>query len=60
MSVKNEKSERNKFNVYLGPIDYEILKGYNMNLQSTMRFSLDFIVRPIAQYAISAVLSFPA
>lgn len=52
MAVKNEKSERNKFNIYLGPVDYEILKSYNMNLQSTMRFSLDFIVRPIAQYAI--------
>lgn len=52
MAVKNDKSERNKFNVYLGPVDYEILKSYNMNLQSTMRFSLDFLVRPIAQYAI--------
>ena len=52
MQIKNEKSEKNKFNIYLGPVDYEILKSYNMNLQSTMRFSLDFIVRPIAQYAI--------
>ncbi len=52
MAIKNDKSERNKFNVYLGPVDYEILKGYDMNLQSTMRFSLDFLVRPIAQYAI--------
>jgi len=52
MAIKNEKSEKNKFNVYLGPVDYEILKGYDLNLQSTMRFSLDFIVRPIAQYAI--------
>ena len=52
MAVKNDKSERNKFNVYLGPVDYEILKGYDMNLQSTMRFSLDFLVRPIAHYAI--------
>ncbi len=52
MLIKNEKSERNKFNIYLGPVDYAILNGYNMNLQSTMRFSLDFIVRPIAQYAI--------
>ncbi|MBZ0203218.1 MAG: membrane protein insertase YidC [Ignavibacteria bacterium] len=52
MSIKNDKSEKNRFNVYLGPVDYEILKGYNMNLQSTMRFSLDFLVRPIAQYAI--------
>ncbi len=52
MAVKNEKQERNKFKIYLGPVDYEILKSYNMNLQSTMRFSLDFLVRPIAQYAI--------
>lgn len=52
MAIKNDKSEKNKFNVYLGPVDYEILKNYNMNLQSTMRFSLDFLVRPIAQYAI--------
>ncbi len=52
MAIKNEKSEKNKFNIYLGPVDYEILKGYDQNLQSTMRFSLDFIVRPIAQYAI--------
>jgi len=52
MAIKNDKSEKNKFNVYLGPVDYEILKGYDMNLQSTMRFSLDFLVRPIAQYAI--------
>jgi YidC/Oxa1 family membrane protein insertase len=52
MLIKNEYAEVNNFNVYLGPVDYEILKSYNMNLQSTMRFSLDFLVRPIAQYAI--------
>lgn len=52
MLIKNDKSEKNKFNVYLGPVDYEILKSYNMDLQKTMRFSLDFMVRPIAQYAI--------
>jgi YidC/Oxa1 family membrane protein insertase len=52
MLIKNDKSEKNKFNIYLGPVDYEILKGYNLDMQKTMRFSLDFIVRPIAQYAI--------
>lgn len=52
MLVKNDRSEKHKFKVYLGPVDYEILKSYNMNLQATMRFSLDFLVRPIAQYAI--------
>lgn len=52
MSIKNENAAKSKFNIYLGPVDYEILKSYDMNLQSTMRFSLDFLVRPIAQYAI--------
>ncbi|MFI5211378.1 MAG: membrane protein insertase YidC [Ignavibacteria bacterium] len=52
MSIKNSRSEKSKINVYLGPVDYEILKSYDMDLQKTMRFSLDFLVRPIAQYAI--------
>jgi len=52
MLIKNDKLEKYKFGVYLGPVDYEILKGYNIGLEKTMRFSLDFLVRPIAQYAI--------
>lgn len=58
MSVKNDKSEKNKFDVYLGPVDYEILKGYDMGLEKTMRFSLDFLVRPIAQYFILPLFLF--
>lgn len=50
--VKNDKQQKQSYSIYLGPLDYNILKGYNMNLEKTMRFSLDFIVRPIAQYAI--------
>ncbi len=50
--VKNDKLEKQSYSIYLGPVDYEILKSYNLNLEKTMRFSLDFIVRPIAQYAI--------
>ncbi|MCI0450370.1 MAG: membrane protein insertase YidC [Chlorobi bacterium] len=52
MLIKNDKLEKYKFNVYLGPVDYEILKSYNIGMEKTMRFSLDFLVRPIAQYAI--------
>jgi YidC/Oxa1 family membrane protein insertase len=58
MAVKNDKSEKNKFDVYLGPVDYEILKAYNMGLEKTMRFSLDFLVRPIAQYFILPLFLF--
>jgi len=52
MLIKNDKYEKSTFKIYLGPVDYEILKSYNMEMEKSMRFSLDFIVRPIAQYAI--------
>lgn len=52
MPVKNDQNEKYSFDVYLGPVDYGILKGYDMGMEKTMRFSLDFLVRPIAQYAL--------
>lgn len=58
MQVKNDKLEKNNFKVYLGPVDYEILKSYDIGLEKTMRFSLDFLVRPIAQYLILPVFLF--
>lgn len=58
MLIKNDKSEKANFKIYLGPVDYEILKSYDKGLEKTMRFSLDFLVRPIAQYAIIPVFLF--
>ncbi len=52
MDIKNEKSDTATFQIILTPIDYKILKSYNKELELTMRFPLDFIVRPIAQYFI--------
>lgn len=52
MQVKNDRYEKNKFDIYLGPVDYKILKNLDIGLEKTMRFSLDFLVRPIAQYII--------
>lgn len=52
LQIKEDKIHKDNFDVYLGPLDYSILKGYNIGLEKTMRFSLDFIVRPIAQYVI--------
>ena len=50
--VKEDKVHKESVDVYLGPVDYKILKSYDVGLEKTMRFSLDFIVRPIAQYII--------
>ena len=58
MDIKNEKLERSSFMILLTPLDYNILKKYEMDLEKTLRFSLDFIVRPIAQYIILPVFLF--
>jgi YidC/Oxa1 family membrane protein insertase len=58
MEIKDEKYEKNSFQILLTPIDYNLLKSYDKNLEKTMRFSLDFIVRPIAQYFIIPFFTF--
>ncbi|MDD5362873.1 MAG: membrane protein insertase YidC [Ignavibacteria bacterium] len=58
MEIKNSASEKSSFKILVGPIDYKILKAYDLNLEKTMRFSLDFIVRPIAQYMIIPFFNF--
>ena len=55
MDIKDDKLDRSTFMILMTPLDYNILKSYAMDLEKTMRFSLDFIVRPIAQYIILPV-----
>ncbi len=55
MDIKNEKLEKSTFSILITPLDYKILKSYEIDLEKTLRFSLDFIVRPIAQYMILPV-----
>lgn len=58
MEIKDDKYEKNSFQILLTPIDYNLLKSHDKNLEQTMRFSLDFIVRPIAQYFIIPFFTF--
>ncbi|MBK8550987.1 MAG: membrane protein insertase YidC [Ignavibacteria bacterium] len=58
MDIKNGKAERSAFKILITPLDYKILKSYEKDLEKTLRFSLDFIVRPIAQYMILPVFLF--
>ncbi|MBK8381241.1 MAG: membrane protein insertase YidC [Ignavibacteria bacterium] len=58
MEIKNDALEKSSFMILLTPLDYNILKSYAIELEKTLRFSLDFIVRPIAQYVILPVLFF--
>ncbi|HEX2788029.1 MAG TPA: membrane protein insertase YidC [Ignavibacteria bacterium] len=58
MDIKNDKVNNDKFIILLSPIDYNILKSYNMELQLVQSFALDFIVRPIAQWVIMPLFNF--
>ncbi|MEO6695244.1 MAG: membrane protein insertase YidC [Ignavibacteria bacterium] len=55
MDIKNDKYDKAVFGILISPLDYNILKAYELELEKTLRFSLDFIVRPIAQYIILPV-----
>lgn len=58
MEIKNDKLDKSSFQILITPIDYNLLTAYNKDLEKTMRFSLDFIVRPIAQYFIIPFFTF--
>lgn len=59
---KNLAFQKNSFLLYLGPIDYDILKSYNQNFQSIFDFGsflgLTFIIRPISEYIFLPLFKF--
>jgi len=55
MDIEDDKYDKASFKILVAPLDYNILKSYELELEKTLRFSLDFIVRPIAQYILLPV-----
>jgi len=59
---RNTALESNHFTVYIGPVDYDILKGYGKKLEAVVDFGsffgLKFIVRPIAEYVLLPLFNF--
>jgi len=58
VNIRNDKDDRASFKVLIIPMDYKLLKEYESDLTKTMRFALDVIVRPIAQYFIIPFFTF--
>ena len=59
MDIKNDASEKSNFRILLTPIDYYILKSFDVGLEKIISYSfLDFIVKPIALYGIVPFFSF--
>jgi len=59
---KGSEVERRTIDLYIGPVDYDLLKEINTNLTALVDFGsffgLKFIVRPIAEYVLLPLLKF--
>jgi len=62
LPFKNTDYEKQSFMLYLGPVDYNTLKGLGDNLEALVDFGsffgLKFIVRPIAEYLLLPLFNF--
>jgi YidC/Oxa1 family membrane protein insertase len=59
---KGVEREASSFSLYIGPVDYDILKAYGNNLEAIVDFGsffgLKFIVRPIAEFVLLPLFTF--
>ncbi len=58
----NQSYQKNTFLLYLGPVEYDILKTYGKNFESIVDFGsffgLKFIIRPISEYVLLPLFKF--
>lgn len=58
----NLKHQRDNFQLYLGPVDYHVLKAYDNNYDAVFDFGsffgLKFITRPISEYILLPLFTF--
>lgn len=59
---KNQKYQKDSFRLYIGPLEYDILKSKNKNYQAMFEFGsflgLKFITRPISEYLLLPLFKF--
>ncbi len=59
---RNSSLETKDFTVYIGPVDYDLLKAYGRNFEAVVDFGsffgLKFLVRPIAEYILLPLFNF--
>ena len=56
--IKADTYEKATFRILVTPLEYSLLKDYGLDLEKSLRFTLDFLVRPIAQYLIIPFFTF--
>ena len=59
---KDTEYQKNSFNLYIGPLEYDRLKNYNKNYQEAVDFGsfmgLSFVIQPISEYVLLPLFTF--
>ena len=58
MPFKGGTEETANFMLYLGPLDYDIIKSYDRDLDKIMSLGAAWIIRPIAEYIMIPLFQF--
>ena len=58
MPFKGQSAETDRYTVFLGPLDFDIVKAYNVELERTMSLGAAWIIRPISEYVIIPLFKF--
>jgi YidC/Oxa1 family membrane protein insertase len=58
MPLRGSAEERSKVTVYLGPLDFDVLKGYHRGLEQVMSLGAAWIIRPISEYVMIPLFQF--
>ncbi|TAK58166.1 MAG: membrane protein insertase YidC [Bacteroidetes bacterium] len=58
MKFTGKEIEISRFTLFMGPLDFDIVKGYNVELDKIMSLGAAFLIRPISEYVIIPLFQF--
>lgn len=58
MPLKGGAEQTAKFQVFLGPLDFDIIKSYKQDLEQIMSLGAAWIIRPISEYMMIPLFQF--
>ena len=58
MPFRGGALEQAEIDVYLGPLEYDLVKNYGRGLESTMNLGAAWIIQPISEYVMIPLLKF--
>ena len=58
MPYRGRPTESSRVSVFLGPLDFDVLKEYNRSLDQMMSLGAAWIIRPISEYVMLPLFSF--